>query len=122
MMTLLLAVLLAADPSAPAPESYEAVYQSAMKTGKPVVVFVSTDWCPPCITMKKTILPKVREHGLFRKVAFAFVNPDHRQKLAQTITGGGLIPQFIVGSICSQPLVYEVFDRFNGLTTYQILA
>jgi thioredoxin-like negative regulator of GroEL len=94
------AVLLAtgADP-APAKanaETYTEARRVAVETGKPIIVMVSTDWCPPCQTMKKTILPRVREHGLFRRVAFANVNPDNDSELANEITGGGPIPQLVM--------------------------
>ena len=46
--------------------------------------------------MKRTILPRVREHGLFRKVAFAHVNPDEDAELANQLTGGGPIPQLVM--------------------------
>ena len=61
-----------------------------------MVVMVSTDWCPPCQVMKKTILPRVRERGLLRKVAFAVVNPDRDGDLAEKLTGGGPIPQLVM--------------------------
>jgi thioredoxin-like negative regulator of GroEL len=77
-------------------ETYTEAHQTTTETGKPLVVMVSTDWCPPCQTMKKTILPRVREHGLLRKVAFAIVNPDRDKDLAEKITGGGPIPQLIM--------------------------
>jgi thioredoxin-like negative regulator of GroEL len=90
---LLVAVLLATPTS---DETYEAVRQKAIETEKPIVVMVSTEWCPPCKVMKKTILPKVAEHGYFEKVMFATVNPDKQKELAQLITGGGAIPQLIM--------------------------
>ena len=77
-------------------ETYASARQIVTKTGKPLVVMVSTDWCPPCQVMKRTILPRVREHGLFRKVAFAHVNPDQDAELANQITGGGPIPQLVM--------------------------
>ena len=80
----------------PAPETYSAARQDTAKTGKPMVVMVSTDWCPPCQVMKKTILPRVRAHGLLRRVAFANVNPDHDAELANQLTGGGPIPQLVM--------------------------
>ena len=61
-----------------------------------MVVMVSTDWCPPCQMMKKTVMPRVRERGLLRKVAFAMVNPDRDGELAEQITGGGPIPQLVM--------------------------
>jgi thioredoxin-like negative regulator of GroEL len=77
-------------------ESYAEAHRATTETGKPLVVMVSTDWCPPCQTMKKTILPRVREHGLLKKVAFATVNPDHDSELAEKLTGGGPIPQLVM--------------------------
>jgi thioredoxin-like negative regulator of GroEL len=84
------------EEAKPTPETYSAARQDTAKTGKPMVIMVSTDWCPPCQVMKKTILPRVRAHGLLRRVAFAQVNPDKDAELANQITGGGPIPQLIM--------------------------
>ncbi len=79
-----------------AAETYAEAHRTTTQTGKPMVVMVSTDWCPPCQMMKKTIMPRVRERGLLRKVAFAIVNPDRDQELAEQLTGGGPIPQLVM--------------------------
>ena len=70
--------------------------EETTESGKPLLVMVGTDWCGPCQAMKKNILPKVREHGLFRKVAFALVNADRNKKLADELTGGGPVPQMVL--------------------------
>jgi thioredoxin-like negative regulator of GroEL len=77
-------------------ESYTEARRKTVETGKPLVVMVSTDWCPPCQVMKKSILPRVREGGLLKKVIFAMVNPDRDAKLAEELTGGGPIPQLVM--------------------------
>jgi thioredoxin-like negative regulator of GroEL len=77
-------------------QSYAEAHRVTTETGKPMVVMVSTDWCQPCQVMKKSILPRVRERGLLRKVAFAVVNPDRDRDLAQRLTGGGPIPQLVM--------------------------
>ena len=82
--------------------TYAEAHRLAEKSGKPIIVMVGTDWCSPCQTMKRTILPRVREHGLFRRVAFAVVNPDRDSKLAEEITGGGPIPQLVMFRKTSQ--------------------
>jgi thioredoxin-like negative regulator of GroEL len=84
------------DTKAASAETYSAARQATEATGKPMVIMVSTEWCPPCQVMKKKILPRVREHGLLRKVAFANVNPDKDAELANQITGGGPIPQLVM--------------------------
>jgi thioredoxin-like negative regulator of GroEL len=76
--------------------TYAEAHRISETTGEPIVIMVGTDWCSPCQTMKKTILPRVREHGLFRRVAFAVVNADRDSKLAEEITGGGPIPQLVM--------------------------
>ncbi|MEN6458659.1 MAG: thioredoxin family protein [Thermoguttaceae bacterium] len=77
-------------------ETYTEAHRIAEKTGKPIVVLVSTNWCAPCQTMKRHILPRVREHGALRRVAFAVVNPDEDSELAEQLTGGGPIPQLVM--------------------------
>jgi thioredoxin-like negative regulator of GroEL len=77
-------------------ETYAEARRVTMETGKPVVVMVSTDWCPPCQVMKKSILPQIRALGLLKKVAFAMVNPDKDHELAEKLIGGGPIPQLVM--------------------------
>ena len=84
-----------ADPAAAA-ETYAEAHRTTTQTGMPLVVMVSTDWCMPCQMMKRTVLPRVRERGLLRKVAFAMVNPDRERDLAEKLTGGGPIPQLVM--------------------------
>ena len=97
-LTLIQAAMLTtgADNAPTAAETYADAHRTTTQTGKPMVVMVSTDWCPPCQMMKKTVMPRVRERGLLRKVAFAMVNPDRDGELAEQITGGGPIPQLVM--------------------------
>ncbi len=97
-VTLVQTVLLAAGTEAKTVsiETYAEAHRTTTETGKPMVVMVGTDWCPPCQTMKKSVLPRVREHGMLKKVAFAVVNPDRDKNLAQELTGGGPIPQLVM--------------------------
>jgi thiol-disulfide isomerase/thioredoxin len=77
-------------------ENYADARRQLTETGRPMVVMVSTDWCGPCQSMKRNVLPKLRERGLFKKVAFAQVNADRESDLAKEITGGGPIPQLVL--------------------------
>jgi thioredoxin-like negative regulator of GroEL len=85
-----------ADATPAAADTYAEAHRTTTRTGKPMVVMVSTEWCAPCQMMKKTIMPRVREHGLLKKVAFAMVNPDRDHDLAEKLTGGGPIPQLVM--------------------------
>ena len=77
-------------------ETYTEARRQITETGSPMVVMVSTDWCGPCQSMKRNVLPKLRERGLFKKVAFAQVNADRDSELAKELTGGGPVPQLVM--------------------------
>lgn len=77
-------------------DTYAEAHKATMKTGRPMLVMVSTDWCVPCQMMKKTILPQVKQHGLLSRVAFAVVNPDQDHELAQELIGSGPVPQLLM--------------------------
>jgi thiol-disulfide isomerase/thioredoxin len=77
-------------------ETYADARRQTTETGKPMVVMVSTDWCGPCQVMKRNVLPKLRERGLFKKVTFAQVNADKDSELAKELTGGGPVPQLVM--------------------------
>ena len=67
-----------------------------MKTGKPMLVMVSTEWCPACQVMKRRIMPQIRERGLLNRVAFATVNPDQENELSHQLIGSGPIPELVM--------------------------
>ncbi len=77
-------------------ETYTEAHQAAVKTGKPMLVMVSTEWCPACQVMKRRILPQIRERGLLSRVAFASVNPDQQGELSHQLIGNGPIPQLVM--------------------------
>jgi thiol-disulfide isomerase/thioredoxin len=77
-------------------ETYTEARREITETGRPMVVMVSTDWCGPCQSMKRNVLPRLRERGIFKKVAFAQVNADRDSELAKELTGGGPVPQLVM--------------------------
>jgi thioredoxin-like negative regulator of GroEL len=77
-------------------ETYADAHQLTLKTGKPMLVMVSTEWCPACQVMKRRILPQIRERGLLRRVAFATVNPDSDGDLSRQLIGSGPIPELVM--------------------------
>lgn len=76
--------------------TYSQAYRQAVASGTPMVVFVSTEWCPPCQQMKKNVLPEVHQRGVLNKVVFTMVNPDRDRTLSQALIGGGPIPQLLM--------------------------
>ena len=109
-------VLLVTPPEAP--DTYAEARRQVTETGRPMVVMVGTDWCGPCQAMKKTILPKVREHGLLKKVAFALVNADKDSDLAKELTGGGPVPQLVM--YCKKDGVWKRRKLIGGQSVEQV--
>ena len=62
------ALILAGTDTAGA-ETYAEAHRSTVETGKPLVVMIGTDWCQPCQTMKRIVLPQLRKRGFFKKIA-----------------------------------------------------
>ena len=91
-----LAVLVGLTTLASGGESYADAYRQAAKTGRPMVVLVSAEWCGACKTMEREVIPKMKQQGLFRRVSFARVDLDRQKKLGHQLTGGGPIPQLLM--------------------------
>lgn len=97
MTALLLAgVLQWTMAAAPPSESYAEARRIVETTGKPMLVMVGAEWCGPCQKMRTQILPRLRDRGLLRSVAFAHVDADQQSRLAAELTGGGPVPQLVM--------------------------
>ncbi len=89
-------VLCQASTSLQASESYAEAHRVTAETGRPMLVFVTAQWCPACQSMKREVLPQIRRRGLLRRVAFAVVNLDRERKLGQKLIRGGPVPQLLM--------------------------
>ena len=79
------------------PHDYESAHAKAVKQGKPLAVFVTASWCPPCQRLKKNVIPKLKADGVFDNVALAMVDVDKRPELARKLMGGKKsVPQFVI--------------------------
>ena len=96
MTNLALSLVLQASLLGSAEQSYAAAYKDAADSGKPLVVLVGADWCPGCRAMKQSVMPQVEREGGLGKVAFALVNTDKQDSLANKLMQGNTIPQLIV--------------------------
>lgn len=95
MTTLLLAAILHTQATTLPNNDYANAYEQSLASGRPLVVLLGADWCPGCVQMKNSILPKVAKAGGLDNVKFAYVDMDHQPKLAARLTRGGAIPQLI---------------------------
>jgi thioredoxin-like negative regulator of GroEL len=75
---------------------YAEAHKVHSATGQPMVLLVGAEWCPGCVQMKNSVLPRVARRGLLGKVAFAHVNTDRDSRVAKSVMQGGTIPQLIM--------------------------
>jgi thiol-disulfide isomerase/thioredoxin len=91
-----LVVLVGLSTLASGTDRYADAYRQTTKTGRPLVVLVSAEWCGACKTMEREVIPKMKQRGVFRRVSFARVDLDREKKLGRTLTRGGPIPQLLM--------------------------
>src|SRR4051812_41454018 len=91
-----LSLALQVASSASSAQPYHEAYKEASETGKPLVVLVTTDWCPGCVTMKQRVMPRLFSRGKMRHVTYSVVNAEQEAGLASKLMQGQSIPQLIV--------------------------
>lgn len=78
------------------PVDYKTAYQRAQEDGRPLLVLVTAEWCPPCQMMKKTTIPALVESNGFSDVHFATVDLDRNPVDARNIIGTRGVPQLVL--------------------------
>lgn len=96
MMSLTLSAVLQVSVLSTGANTYAEAHKVHHETGRPMVILVGAEWCPACVQMKNSVIPQVARRGLLKKVAFATVNADHQNSLAQKLMQGSSIPQLIM--------------------------
>jgi thioredoxin-like negative regulator of GroEL len=76
--------------------TYAEAHRQHVDTGRPMVLLVGAEWCPACVQMKNSILPRVARQGGLENVAFAHVNTDREGRVAKAVMNKGPIPQLIM--------------------------
>jgi thiol:disulfide interchange protein len=96
-LSCMLILQMAATPGQPVvdPLSYDAALERSTESGRPLVVFVTADWCTACQQMKKATLGPLHQAGQLKGVEFAVVDFDRQRKLASRLVQGGPIPQLV---------------------------
>jgi thioredoxin-like negative regulator of GroEL len=98
LLMLLSAAVTTATLGSPSPISYADAYRLAQAEGKPLMVGVSSDACPACVTLKSQTLEAMQNSGELSDVRVAVVNKDLDPRLASQLMRGRMIPQIIVFS------------------------
>lgn len=96
MINVALAALLQTAVLSASPLTYEQAFEENAKTGKPLVVLIGAEWCPGCVTMKKSSLPKVAQDAVFGEVVYTSLDTDKQSAIAQQMMQGGSIPQLVM--------------------------
>lgn len=99
MFALLIAAVVTSFSSGKIPANdYATAYQEAQQDGKPLMVVVSADRCPACVSLKNTTLRELESSGQLEDVRLVTVDSDQQPKLAAKLMRGQMIPQIIVFS------------------------
>jgi thioredoxin-like negative regulator of GroEL len=99
MLLMLLSAAIATLPAGSTDAySYADAYRLAQIEGKPLMVVVSSDACPACVTLKANTLSAMQDSGELADVRVTVVNKDEDPRLASRLMRGRMIPQIIVFS------------------------
>ncbi|PQO34101.1 thioredoxin [Bremerella cremea] len=93
MLGVTLAILLQAAVTGDTTTDYNTAFKSADETGKPMLVLVGTDWCPACVTMKQSVIPRLQRAGRLSGVVYTEIDADAQPGIARKIMSGGGYPQ-----------------------------
>lgn len=93
MLGITLAIMMQAAVAGETTTDYSSAFKTATETGKPMLVLVGTDWCPACVTMKQSVIPRLKQAGRLSGVVYTEVNADAQPTIARKIMSGGGYPQ-----------------------------
>lgn len=96
MSGMLLSLLLQSSLVAAGADTYSDAYAKMEASGEPMLVVVGADWCPACVTMKRSTIPSLIQGGHLENIPVVFVNSDREPQLAGKLMRGGTIPQIMV--------------------------
>ncbi|MCI0359136.1 MAG: thioredoxin family protein [Planctomycetaceae bacterium] len=99
-------------------QTYVEAYEDTQTSGKPLVVLVGADWCPGCVTMKSSVMPRMQESGYLRHVNYAQI--DAESEFAGQLLRGSSIPQLIVFSQSADGRWHR--EQIIGATSDQAVA
>ena len=88
MLGITLAILLQASVAGETTTDYNTAFKAASENGKPMLVLVGTDWCPACVTMKQSIIPRLQRAGRLSGVVYTEVDADAQPRIARRIMSG----------------------------------
>jgi thioredoxin-like negative regulator of GroEL len=74
---------------------YATAFKRSLESGRPLVVLLGARWCPGCVQMKESILPRVAEAGGLASVEYAYVDVDRDPRMARRLSLAAAIPQLI---------------------------
>ncbi len=95
---ILVAALLTVAGSSPQTQNYAEAYRKSQVEGKPLMIIVSAQWCPACVTLKDTTIRDLESSGQLSEVNLAVVDRDAEPELAKQLMREQKVPQIIMFS------------------------
>lgn len=83
----------------PKDQNYTLAYKQSVEEDKPLLVVVSSGYCPACDVLKKTTIANMQQSGELDSVSVAVVDRDAEPELAkQLMENENMVPQIILFS------------------------
>lgn len=99
--------------------TYASAFAEAQAAQRPLVIFVTATWCPPCQVLKNKVIQPLEAKQGFDDVILAYVDMDKEPTLAKQLIGTQGIPQVIVFEKNNDKWVKRNLNGFQELATVQ---
>ncbi len=76
--------------------SYHDAHRDSLATGKPLLVFVTADWCSACVDVKRNVLPELQNFGALDELHLAQIDYLKQKELAKKLSITKRVPQLIL--------------------------
>jgi thioredoxin-like negative regulator of GroEL len=78
------------------PSGYETAFEKSTASGRPLLVFVTAEWCGACRQMKSAVMPELERRGILKHVHCAQVDTERESKLAKRLSVTGRLPCLVL--------------------------
>jgi thiol-disulfide isomerase/thioredoxin len=78
------------------PSTYNEAYEKSVRTKRPLMLFLTAEWCPHCKRMLKDVMVPMRTAGKLKDVVFYVLDLDVEPDVGKKLQEGGSIPRTII--------------------------
>jgi thiol-disulfide isomerase/thioredoxin len=78
------------------PSTYNEAYEKSVRTKRPLMLFLTAEWCPHCKRMLKDVMVPMRTAGKLKDVVFYVLDLDKEPDVGKQLREGGSVPRTII--------------------------